>query len=84
MMDAVIPWDDLVEISIVTTPDGPVFDDVFWVFTARDGRSLRMTQDEADGRDLLPVLQALPRFDNEAVIRAMQSVDHAKFVVWSK
>ena len=39
----------------------------------------------AEGSDkLLEVLQKLPGFDNEVVIKAMGSAENAKFVCWKK
>jgi hypothetical protein len=39
----------------------------------------------ADGfKALLERIQGLPRFDNEAVIRAMGSTSNDRFVVWKR
>ncbi|MCE1244173.1 hypothetical protein [Oryzomicrobium sp.] len=79
----VVRWDDLVEISIVTTDEGPFVDDVFWVLSGSSSGCLAPS--EAEGtKELLLKLQQLPGFDNEAVIRAMGSASNAKFLCWRR
>jgi hypothetical protein len=77
-----IRWDELAEVTIVTTEEGPFVDDVFWVLRAADGRELRVPSETAG--DLLGRLQELPGFDNEAVIRSMGSTENARFVAWRR
>ena len=79
----VVRWDDLAEVSIVTTDDGPFTDDVFWVLSGSSSGCL--VPSEAQGiKALLSRLQELPGFDNEAVIRAMGSTSNATFVCWRR
>lgn len=76
-------WADLEEVAIVTTDDGPFADDVIWVLSGAGGGCL--VPSSANGAEaLLARLQALPGFDNEAVIQAMGSVENARFVCWRK
>ncbi|HYE96399.1 MAG TPA: hypothetical protein VD962_09330 [Rubricoccaceae bacterium] len=76
-----IRWDELEEVSIVTTDEGPFVDDVFWVLAGASGGCL--VPSETEGVDaLLARLQRLPGFDNEAVIAAMGSTGRARFVCW--
>ncbi len=76
-----VRWDELQEIAIVTTDQGPFVDDVFWVLKGKTGGCV--VPSEADGMTaLLPRLQQLPGFDDEAVIAAMGSTNNATFVCW--
>jgi hypothetical protein len=80
-----IRWDDLHEVSIVTTDAGPFNDDVFWLLVASDGKSGCAVPGSSDGSDqLLKRLQQLPGFDNEALIKAMSSTSNAKFICWKR
>ncbi len=80
-----LPWDQLEEVSIVTTGDGPFAEDVFWVLLAPDRRTGCAIPASATGMDaLLRRLQSLPSFDNEALIRAMGSTIDARFQCWTK
>ena len=79
----VVTWEDLKTITIVTTDQGPFVDDVFWVLAG--SVSGCVLPSEAQGmKELLSRLQALPGFDNKAVISAMSSAQNAKFVCWSR
>ena len=80
-----VRWDDLVEVGIITTDEGPWSDDVFWVLMASDRKSGCAVPQGAEGADkLLEALQKLSGFDNEAVIKAMGSTTNARFVCWRK
>lgn len=75
-----IRWEHLVEVRIVTTDEGPLLEDVFWLLL--DANEKGIVIPGADIAPLLSTLQKLPRFDNEAVIRAAASTDNASFVAW--
>lgn len=77
-------WADLLEMSILTTSDGPFAKDVFFVLEGRDGTGCAVPQNAAESSVLLERLQRLPGFDNEAVIRAMTSTGDNKFVCWRR
>lgn len=75
--------DDLDEISILTTDDGPQGDDVFWML--RSAASSLVVPWSAEGAEkLLPILQTLDGFDNQAVIEASSAADRAVFPVWKR
>ena len=78
-----VAWDDLKEVVIVTTDKGPFATDVFWLLVGESGGCV-VPQGAAGEGALLERLQALPGFDNEAVIRAMGSVENNRFVCWKK
>jgi hypothetical protein len=78
-----VRWDDLQEVGIVTTDEGPTAEDVFWILLGANGRCA--VPGGADGmKELLVQLQQLPGFDNGAVIRAMGSTANARFVCWKR
>lgn len=80
-----VRWDDLAEVGIITTSEGPWSEDVFWVLIASDGKSGCAVPQGAEGSDaLLEALQKLHGFDNEAVIKAMGSTADAKFTCWKR
>jgi hypothetical protein len=75
-----VAFSDLVEISILTTANGPFREDLFWVLRGRDGSACVVPSSLAGG--LLERLQRLPRFDNELVTRAAGSTTGARFLCW--
>lgn len=80
-----IRWSELHEVGILTTDEGPMQEDVFFLLIAADGKSGCVVPQGAEGcEDLLERLQKLPGFDNEAVIKAMGSASNAKFVCWKR
>jgi hypothetical protein len=80
-----IRWDELAEIDILTTNEGPWSDDLYWVLDdARHSKGCIIVQGAKGLGELLARLQRLPRFDNDQVIRAMASTDNARFPVWRK
>jgi len=80
-----VRWDDLGEVSIITTSDGPWAEDVYWLLVASDGKSGCAVPQGAEGSQaLLEALQKLPGFDNAAVMAAMGSATEAKFICWRR
>ena len=77
-------WDDLVEIRIVTTSEGPFAEDVFWLLVGADGKNGVAVPGSAATDDMLDRLQGLPGFDNEQMILAMSSTDEAQFLCWQR
>jgi hypothetical protein len=78
-----VMWSDLVEVRIVTTADGPLTEDVYWMLEGSDGTGVAVGQ-SSTADDLVDRLQALPGFDNEQMILAMGSTDEAEFVCWRR
>jgi hypothetical protein len=76
-----VRWDSLVKVEIVTTDEGPLVEDVFIVLHGSDGKGC-VVPSSHDG--ILPWLQKLPGFDNEAFIQAMSSCEDARFLVWQR
>ncbi|MHA1379138.1 MAG: tetratricopeptide repeat protein [Candidatus Helarchaeota archaeon] len=73
---------DLKRISIITTSQGPLIPDVFWLIEGKD--EIAIFPSEGNDSNLLTKAQALPRFDNDAVIKAMSSTEDDFFVCWEK
>ena len=79
-----VRWDELVEVKIVTTSEGPFLEDVFFVLVGAHGNGCVVAQSLMDEVGLLARLQQLPGFDNEAVIDAMKCTDDGEFVCWRR
>jgi hypothetical protein len=81
-----VRWDELVEVGILTTDEGPFGEDVFWILIGAGGaHGCAAPQGARGSEDLLKAFQErLPGFDNEAVIRAMGSTSNDRFVCWRK
>jgi hypothetical protein len=79
-----VGWDEIEQISIVTTDEGPWLEDFYWLLHGANGRGCAVPGALAQEHGLLELLQErfAEGFDNEAVIRACGSCDHAMFVVW--
>jgi hypothetical protein len=78
-----VGWDVLQKVEVVTTGDGPFAPDVFWVLHGRDG-GCAIPQGATGDRQMLERLQALPGFDNNAVIAAMSSTSDRRFLCWER
>ena len=78
-----VRWEELREVWVLTTDQGPIADDVIWVLVGTEG-GCAIPSETAGMSELLSRLQRLPAFDNEAVIRSMASTDNAKFVCWRR
>jgi hypothetical protein len=79
-----VAWDDLAEVFVLTTGDGPFAEDVFFVLVGRDNTGCVVPQGSPESAPLLERLRRLPGFDNEAFIRAMGSTQEARFVCWRR
>src|SRR5688572_6390310 len=77
-----VRWDRLCEVGIITTDEGPFVDDVYWMLIGDDGTGCAIPSSATGCDALLRRLQALPGFDNLAVVQAMGSTDNASFVCW--
>jgi hypothetical protein len=78
-----VSWGELEKVSILTTDEGPMADDVYWMLEGKTGGCA--VPSEAEGmKELMARLQQLPGFKNQAVIQAMGSTTNAEFVCWSR
>ncbi|NHI93042.1 MAG: hypothetical protein EAX96_11110 [Candidatus Lokiarchaeota archaeon] len=74
---------DLIKVKIVTTDKGPWLPDVFWILITPTA-TITIENEAPFIQMVLFLLQKLPGFDNDMVIKAMQSSDYAEFVVYEK
>jgi hypothetical protein len=79
-----VRWDELEEVVVVTTDDGPWSEDVFFLLGGPDGTGCAVPQSDPVVSALLERLQKLPGFDNGALIRAMSSTGNARFPCWKR
>jgi len=74
---------ELKAVLIETNDSGPWGADVWWILLGSGLESGCVFPGGATGeQDVLERLQQLPGFDNEAVIKAMGSTDHQRFLCW--
>jgi len=80
-----LKWDDLGEVGILTTEEGPGKEDFFFVLLSLDGkRGCAIPQGAAGADKLLARLQLLPGFDHAKVAAASASAGNARFVCWKR
>ena len=75
--------EDLQEVIVQTTADGPFQTDVFWLLVGNESGCVVPTGSIGEDK-LLKRLQELPDFDNQAVIDAMGNTDEKRFLCWRK
>jgi hypothetical protein len=76
-----VAWDRLVSVDVVTTSDGPMNEDVFFVLAGEDGTGVAVPSGLAPG-GFVERLQLLEGFDDEELIRAMSCAVDARFHCW--
>jgi hypothetical protein len=76
-----IKREQLRRVSIETSADGPYHCDLWWVLQTNDAE-YRFPQGATGERTALDWLHQLPGFDDAAVLRALGSTDHARFLCW--
>ena len=78
-----VRWDDLTDVKIVASDEGPFGEDVYWQLAGSDGTGVAVPGSSVTD-DLLDRLQSLPGFDNELMIQAMSSTDDVQFLCWQR
>ncbi len=78
-----VAWRDVQAVPIETNDLGPFEPDVFWIIVGAQARCI-IPQGATGAGVLLDKLQALPNFDNEALIEAMSSTENRVFVCWQQ
>ncbi|PTY02998.1 hypothetical protein DB347_22650 [Opitutaceae bacterium EW11] len=80
-----IAWGDIAEVGVLTTDEGPIQEDVFFMLLDREHKRGCAIPQGAAGTDvLLTRLQALPGFDNAKLIEAMGCTSNNRFVCWRR
>ncbi len=75
-----VRWDDLIEVDIRTTSDGPFTEDMFYILRGTDDSAAVVPN--AFGDEILPWLQRLPDFNNGAIIAASTCITDETFDAW--
>ena len=78
-----IKWNEIEEISIVTTDEGPFLPDV-WLMLIGNGKGCSMPQGAPKYDEVYDIVSKYDGFDFEEVIKAATSTDNAKFELWKK
>jgi hypothetical protein len=79
-----ISWSDLQEVGVLTTDEGPLLEDVFFVLRGSGRSGLVVEQGAAGSHALVERLVKLPRFDERLFIEAMGSTSNRTFVCWRR
>ena len=77
-----VRWEALTEVRIVTTSEGPLAEDVFFVLETSESGCV-VPQSHAS-EQFVSKLQSLPGFDNAQMIEAMGAATEAEFVCWKR
>jgi hypothetical protein len=81
----VIRWDEVDEIGIVRTDEGPMSDDLFFTLTTADHQRGCAVPQSATGTDALVAhLEALPGFSRRSLTDAMGSTTSESFTLWKR
>jgi len=78
-----VTWRDLEKVEIMTTDEGPLVCDWYWILHGRVG-GVAVPQGATGEAELLIRLQALPRFNNQAVIDAAPISQDSRFICWER
>ena len=79
-----VSLDDLLNVAIRTTDDGPFASDLFWEWTDIAGQTLTIPGDAEGSDQLFDALSALSGVDYEAILRAGGEATQNYFVIWQK
>jgi hypothetical protein len=77
-----VAWRDLVEVSIVTTDEGPFTEDMYYLLLGFDGSGCVVPSESPASTLLQDRFAQLPGFDYEKAIAAVKCVTNARFVCW--
>lgn len=80
-----IKWNDIGEISIITTSEGPFMEDVYLCLSSIDGKYGCAVPSMVEG--YIEVYDRVSKFEGfnfQKVIEAMSCTTDAKFIVWEK
>ncbi|TDU66136.1 hypothetical protein EI77_03873 [Prosthecobacter fusiformis] len=78
-----LKWSDLQKMEIITTSDGPLLPDRFWVLHGLQ-EPIIIPQGAQGDVTLLERLQKLPGFKNDVFIEAQGSTSYGHFTCWNK
>ena len=78
-----VAWNELRKVEVITTPEGPLAPDMFWLLEASDG-DCAIPSGATGEPELIKRLQALPGFNNDALIAASGCTSNGRFLCWQK
>ena len=78
-----IRWDDIQSIFVITTDEGPVSPDVWFVLVGNEGGCL-FPQGAPKSDKAYERISRFDGFDFDAVINAMSSAENARFLLWQR
>ena len=78
-----IQWDEINEIGIVTTDEGPFLPDL-WLLLIGDNNGCSIPQGAVGYQELYDRISQFPGFDFQAVIEASMCTDNARFTCWKR
>lgn len=78
-----LAWTELAAVEVHTNDTGPWGTDVWFVLRG-DGGVMNVPQGATGDDELVRRLQALPGFDNAALLEAMTSTDNRVFRCWTR
>jgi hypothetical protein len=81
--EKVILWSDLENVDILTTSNGPFFEDFFYILRGK-GTYICIDQFKAEQLKLLNRFERLPGFKWDQVVRAATSVVENSFACWDR
>jgi len=80
-----IKWDEIGEVSIITTSDGPFTDDVYLCLHSTDDKTGCAIPSTVNGyNEVYDIVSKYEGFDFKTVIEAMSCATDAKFTLWKK
>ena len=78
-----VAWDEICEIRLVTTDDGPLLPDVWLMLVGRQG-GCSAPQGVVGYDELYDRVSRFSGFDFESVIAAAACIDNAEFICWRR
>ena len=72
------------KIDVVTTDQGPMVDDVFWVFTDSDNEIYHIPQSDPKSEELIEICNKIDGFKMDALIDSMSCAGNKVFNLWVK
>ena len=79
-----ICWDDIVEIWIITTDDGPFLPDVWLALCGTNSGCLIPDEDHDDYMKVYDIVSKYEGFDFQNVVNAASCAINNRFLVWRK
>lgn len=78
-----MPWNSIERITIETNDSGPLGSDMWWC-VSDNARTVRFPSGATGEKEFLQRVQTFSGFDNDTLIAATQSTEHAEFTCWQR